>query len=192
VAARAAARYLLPVFVHRRLALLAAVAGLIGTTSCSGAANPKTLPPLSPSPTASATATDPSTDLAAASHVVRTYFNLKNHLGADMSTAPFEAIETASCECRRFLQSIRQVRSRRQHFFGAARVRALTPVRDSASQVEVLALYDTTAGGTKDENGHVVFQDRGRLGVEALFKLRTSGSEWQIDDIATVKAGVPN
>lgn len=186
-------------FARVRVALVpvlaaVAVAGLAGLTGCSGSGDrPQTLPPLSTTPAATSspepTATGKKAELAAATAVVRHYFQLLNGLSTNMNPAPFSALESANCPCRKFLKSLRDVAARGQHYFGHASLTSVTPAADSARLVEVLASYDSTRGGIKDADGRIVTSSAARRDVTALFYVEQHHGRWLVDRIVTVKAG---
>src|SRR5947209_19756930 len=130
-----------------------AALALAAAAGCSSSGSkPVALPSISSTTSASPTPSQV-VPARAASAVVRRYFALKAHLAQDMNTAPFEAIETPQCPCRKFLTSIRETAAQGNHYFGTARIRSLTPAVDSAQQIEVLVQYDTSPGGTQSKSG---------------------------------------
>lgn len=183
--------YPLAVFLlGRRVALACAalVAALVVAGCGGGGSKPVSLPSISPSdsPTPTATIADPA---AAAAAVVRRYLAVKSSLESNMDPQRLAVLETDDCSCRKFLESIRSTAADGNRYFGATKIRALTPTPDSLTKVEVLVLYDTTAGGTKTADGRVIYKGRPRKGVEALFTVTLVASHWLIADIANIKPG---
>lgn len=188
--------YFSPVFVAGRrhgLGIGLLTAGMVVLSACSnGGSAPQTLPRLSTTPAAESSTAPPTSkaaELAAASSVVKQYFKLKNQLASNMSTVPFRKIETADCPCRRFLGSISDVAQSNQHYFGRVLSLHLTPAADSEDLVEVLAGYDTTAGGIAGRDGRVLSRGEARRGVLAMFYVRKTSNGWQIYNIVNLKPG---
>ena len=185
--------YPLAVFVRgRRLALGCVALALAPVLAGCGGGGSKpvslpTLPSSSSSPSPSATASEEAA--AAAVALVREYFALKADLSRRMEAGPLSAIETSDCICRKFLASIHAAAAAGNRYFGSTTIRALTPTVDSTQQVEVLVLYDTSAGGTKSADGKILFKGPPRTGVEAVFTLRLVHGQWLVADIATIKPG---
>jgi hypothetical protein len=185
-------RYDLPVFVGgRRLGLVPiAVALALGLASCGGSSDsPRSLPPLSTTPTTTQSTQPTQAPKAEAVAVVREYFHAKNAAVASMNESLLDPLLTSGCPCRKFLRSIRHTRQAGNRYFGSSRMKAATPTVDSASSIEVLASYDTTRGGTKDSSGRVLFSGPARRNLTALFNVRLTGNAWLIADIVTLKSG---
>jgi hypothetical protein len=183
-------RYALPVFVGgRRIAGLAVVIAM-GSAGCSGSSNaPRTLPPLSTTPAAIASTAPPENPKAAAVAVVREYFLAKNMAVAEMDPTPLAAIETRTCPCRKFLDSIRQTAREGQTYFGRSHMRSAAVSGSASETVQVLATYDTTSGGTRDGSGEVVYRGPARVGVTAIFTVRRVRGRWLVSDIVNVRRG---
>jgi hypothetical protein len=166
------------------LALLAACGG--------GGSAPQTLPRLSTTPAAE-TSTAPlageAAELAAATTTVRMYFELKNRLPQDMDARSIAQITTPTCACREIVRTVRALRERHQHYFGAARVRGMTPAADSSTLVEVLVTYDSTAGGTADSHNRTIYRGQAHRDVTQMFYVREIDGHWLIDQIRLIDAG---
>ena len=179
-------------FVGGRRLGLAFVAALmaLGAVGCNGSSDsPAVLPPISTTPTPSQSTAAAESPKAAAIAVVREYFKAKNEAVALMDTAPLHPLLTADCPCRRFLASVRQTRRAHHAYFGSSHLRAATPTDSSATAVQILATYDTTRGGTKDDSGHVLFSGPARHNLTALFEVQLVENQWLIADIASVSKG---
>ena len=179
-------------FVRGRRVALACAAAAVVLVGCSSGDKPVALPSLSPtaSPSVNPSSTASTSEVTAATAVVREYFALKSALSQRMDPEPLAAIETSDCVCRKFLESIRETRAQGNRYFGTTNIRSMTPSADGPAQVEVLVEYDTSAGGTKSSDGHVIFKGRPRRGVKALFTLKLEGSRWLVADIANIEPGV--
>lgn len=171
---------------------MAASLTLLAACSSDGGSAPRTLPPLSTTPAAVTSTAPPTTkaaDLAAATAVVRRYFTLKNGLRQNMNAVALDRLETSDCPCRRFLNSVRQIAAKHERYFGRAVSLHLTPAADSDALVEVLASYDTTAGGIADAKGHILTQGKAHRGVVAMFYVKRVRDRWLISDIVNLKPG---
>jgi hypothetical protein len=185
---------LLPVFVGvRRLAVATGVALLLGVTSCSSSSDqPRQLPPLSTTPvstTSPAAVPDKKAALAEAEAVVREYFRAKNNLDRDVRAIQLANLVTPDCSCQELVRSARRLAHKGQHYFGAAHITGIHAVADSATNAEVVVTYDSTAGGTRDEDGRVIYRGSAHRGVTQNFYLRWDDSHWRIFNILLVDAG---
>ena len=171
----------------RGAALALAAACLAGTAGCSGAAKPKTLPPISASPSPPPTPT--ATDLAQVEAVVRHYYALLNAPTSLVNARALAAIMTGDCSCRDVVRATEQAVAKNQHFFGTNSLRAVTPVLDSETAAEALVTYDYTNSGLEDAHGRVVSSGPGRTGTTQNFRLIKSGSTWLIQAIIRVRPG---
>src|SRR5437016_6286225 len=118
--------------------MVVAAAGCAGSSS-----HPRTLPPLATTPAASTpTADTKSAELAAASQLVRRYFNLLGAATTDATAAALDGITSPGCACRRTAEAIRTAVRANERYIGTARITSLVPSFDSARQAEVLVRYD--------------------------------------------------
>jgi hypothetical protein len=164
---------------------------------CGGSSSgPHSLPPLSATPTAttsaspSPTATDSKqAELAAATAVVRRYYALLNNLSNRTDITSFTAIETAECSCRNFLQSLRMLQGRREHYFGTEHITALRAVVDDPITAEVLISYDATKGGIASDAGKVVSTVPPIKGAALNYRLTSQGGQWRIFRVDLISKG---
>jgi hypothetical protein len=184
------------VFVARGRLVGLVLAATALLTGCGGSsAPPRSLPPLtatdtpSPGPAPSTTATSNHAELAAATAVVREYFHAKNLLSRTMSIGELKAVTTTSCSCRELVRQAQRLKQAGKKFFGAAHITGMTPVADSSSAVEVLVVYNSSAGGTKDHGGRVIYQGAAHRDVTQLFTIRRVGARWLVADIKLVHPG---
>jgi hypothetical protein len=166
------------------------MAALAAGCSSSGS-SPTTLPQISTTPTNSASQAPTTDPKAAAVAVVRQYFDAKNSAVADMDPTPLARIETSGCSCRRFLRSIRATARKKQTYFGTSRVRSLNLTASTMAKANVLAVYDTSRGGSKDAEGRILFIGPARRNVTALFTVVLVDRDWLIEDIANISPGRP-
>ena len=185
-------RYALPVFVEgRRLGLgtMAAVLAL-GLAGCGGGSDkPRSLPPLS-TPTSTTPSTSPSQNpKAAAMDAVRAYFHARNQLATDVEAVALQAVTTTDCACRALVRSARKLASEHRHYFGRAVITQMLPSTASATQVQLLVRYDSTAGGVRDDQGQVVSRDPAHHGVKQLFLVKLTAGKWRVAGIVLIKSG---
>ena len=190
--------YPLPVFVGgRRLAVACAVTGmLIAGAGCGGSGSgPRTLPPLTTAP-AAGTTTSPTGDAAKAelhdaTAVVREYFAVINRLSRRMDAGALAALSSPSCKCRAFVRDVRVTAGKHEHYFGRIHLVGLTAAADGPDQAEVLATYDSGAGGTAADDGHVLFRGQPHKNTVQNFVLRKVSDRWLIIAINLIKKGAP-
>lgn len=175
-------RYLLPVRA-RRFALVVGVAALFAAACSGDPGHPTTLPSLSATHSPSVSTTPTSSDLEAATQVVREYYTLLNHLAMTMDARGIGALMTSTCGCREQLTAIENARSKGQHFIDHVELVSLTPVRDTPIEVSVLVEYNAARGGLVDSSGHPVTTSKARRGVKRLFRLAFETNRWLIADI---------
>jgi hypothetical protein len=188
---------LLPVFVAgRRLGLLLAVTGMLAAAvACGGGPDrPRTLPPIASTTPAADVSSAPAhhshaADLAAVKAVVREYFRAKNQLPRTMDAEALARVTAQGCTCRDLVHSVRRLRSQHESYFGRSRLTSITATLDGASFAQALVTYNSTAGGTRDSAGGVLYRGHRHSGVRQVFYLRQLGSAWLITDIVLVDAG---
>lgn len=188
-------RYPLPVFVAgRRIGVALGLAGVLTlSAACGGAKDePAHLPPISVTPASSASSSpayDEQADLHAATAVVREYFRLKNGLTHGATPAQLAAVITPTCSCQELVQAARQLQQKNRYYFGRATIRNLTPSIDDRDHVEVLVTYDSSAGGTKADDGEVIYRGQAHHGVEQLFLVERVNENWAVADIKLLSDG---
>lgn len=187
---------LLPVFVAvRRLGLVLGVLGVLAAAvACGGGgAPPRSLPPITSTTPAAVSTHAPAhtraADLAAATAVVRRYYAEINGLSSAMDSSAIARLSTRSCTCRRFVRAIDENAAAGQRYFGKIRVIALTAALDTATVAEVLATYNSTAGGTRAADGSVLYKGKPHHGTIENFTLRMTNHGWLIDDIKLIHRG---
>lgn len=183
---------LLPVFVGARRLFVTGLAGLLlgaSAVACSGSGDrPRTLPPLSTTPAASAS-TAPSTqqdELAAATAVVRRYFAVVNALSRDMNAEALAQLMTPDCTCRQQVAAVRLAAERQEHYIDKATGLNLTASADGRTIVEVLVQYDASRGGLASASGKLISSSPPVRGVKRLFRLRFVNRTWLIYSIQAV------
>lgn len=166
---------------------------VFATVACGGSASdPHTLPPITPSATASSPSTSATpTDgrqaaLVAATAVVRRYFALLNAATTVANADRLERLMTPTCKCRRVAQSTRKVALNDEHYYGTTSVVALTSNFDSPTQVDVLVRYSYTQTGIASSDGYRLTQNRARSGNELDFQLARRGGHWLIANAVVV------
>jgi hypothetical protein len=178
------------VFVRGRSVVVALACALLAAGCGSGGGTPRTLPPLSSRPTASPTpSADAPNELAAATAVVRQYFRLLNQLAQGTAPSDFSALETAGCNCRKFLAMLRVVRSRHRHYFGRAHLTAVRPSVNSPTEVEVLVAYNAGPSGIADSRGRTIHRFPRRTGATEVFTVVRSSQRWLISNESVLKEG---
>jgi hypothetical protein len=179
----------------RRLAVALGVVGMLaGAVGCGGGSTPRTLPPLSTTPAANATtppATTEKADLHAATAVVREYYSAINRLSRRMDARALSALSLPSCSCRAFVRDVRRTAAKNQRYFGHIKVVGLAATADSARQVQVFVTYDSSRGGTKADDGQILFIGRAHKGTKQNFVLQSVGTHWLIASIQLIKPGTP-
>jgi hypothetical protein len=177
----------------RRLALgcVAAVMAL-GSAGCSGGGSkPVSLPSISSSASPSPSATTTQTQLDAVSAVVRSYYSLLNSSTTVANGESLAALMTAGCTCRRVATSVIDVAKKGQTYFGRNQLVSVTPSSDGPVVAEAFVEYDYTAGGIKDEHGHVLSTMPGRVGAKLNFILNLRDGHWLIAEVRLIKEGRP-
>ncbi|MBV9293307.1 MAG: hypothetical protein JO222_12715 [Frankiales bacterium] len=175
--------------LRRMVGALGLAALLAACPACSGSGStPQTLPPVSgsPTPSASATATSRQAELAAAEAVVRQYFSLVNRLRVRMNAAAIGRLMTPDCRCREQVAAIRDAARRGEHYVDHASSVTLTPAFQDQRAVQVLVSYNASVGGLVDSHGRRVTTSRPRRGVKRLFSLRLVSDHWLIASIGAV------
>lgn len=179
--------------MRRRFALLATVlAALFAAllTACSAAAvHPRTLPTLTASPTASPTPTPSTSDLEAATDVVRQYYALLNAATTNANAEALARLMTTTCRCQEVARSTREVAAKHERYFGKTVLRDLKVDAASATVVNILVSYDYDRSGIVDERGNAVTSSPGRTGASANFRLRKARNAWLIDAIVYLNKG---
>jgi hypothetical protein len=161
-------------------------------SGCGGGDQPKTLPPLTTRPAASASPTaNPKTELAAVEAVVRQYYALLNRPTSAANATALSALMTPTCSCQEVVKATRQALARHEHYFGTNHVVRLVPNIDGPTQAEVLASYDYTESGLRDARNHVLSMGRGRRGTTQNFQLTKFRSQWLIVVIIRIAPGEP-
>ena len=151
---------------------------------------PTTLPTLTPSPTASPT---PSTsDLEAATNVVRLYYALLNAATTEANADALARLMTPGCKCQEVAQSTREVAAKHEHYFGRTTVRDIRATPDSPDLIEILVSYDYERSGIANEQGRAIKASPGRHGASADFTLTRSEDHWLISAIIYVSKGQPS
>jgi hypothetical protein len=182
----------------RRLAVATLVASLLaGASACGGGGSaPQALPPLTssaspaPSPTGSAPGTtSKQAELAAATAVVRRYYALLGTVTTSADPDAFASLMTGNCECRKFVNALRAVNRKNEHYFGTAHIRAIRPVADGPSLVQVLVSYDASKGGIARQNGTVVARSHALRAAALDYRLVRHDERWLIADVAVVDKG---
>ena len=167
-----------------RLAVLAALIS-VGAGGCSGGSDsPQSLPPISTTPAPSQSSAPPQSPKAAAVAVVREYFRLINQLPRTMNGQALADLMTKSCACREQLAAIRHAKEKGEHYTDHWRHLSLAPAINGPTSIDVLARYDTAAGGLVDANGKRVTYAAPKQGVQRLFQLVLDAGDWKIDRIA--------
>jgi hypothetical protein len=180
---------------RRGLGIGLAATGMAVLTACSGGGSaPGSLPPLSTTP-AAVTSTAPlsskAADLAAVKAVVRRYYALVNSLGATMDANAIAALSEPSCACRTFVTAVRKTAGQHETYFGQIDVIGLTAVMDSSSYAEVLATYNSSAGGTRSSSGQVLYRGVPHKGTVENFVLHKRKDRWLIVSISLIRHGRP-
>jgi hypothetical protein len=172
---------------------MAVAAGLALLTACSGGGStPRTLPSLSSTPaavTSPAPPTSKAAELAAVKAVVRRYYMLINQLQRSMNADAIAELSTPQCPCRSFVSAIRSTASRGQRFFGHIEIVGLSADTDGPDYAEVLATYDSSAGGTETGAGKIVYRGRPHHGTVENFLLQKQHGVWLIVSITVVQKG---
>ena len=181
-----------------RIGLVAGgMAACLALSACSGdgGSAPRTLPPLSTTPAAVTSTAPPTTraaELAAVKAVVRRYYQLINGLHLSMNADAIAALSTRDCACRSFVAAIRNTASQGQRYFGHIHVVGLTADMDGPNYAEVLATYDSSAGGTVTNTGRVVYRGTPHHGTVENFLLTKRGGSWLISAITVIHRGEPS
>jgi hypothetical protein len=192
---RPAGRYLLPVFVRGRgpriaLAIALGLGSVLALASCSSGDKPRTLPPISTPPSASASPSpDQQTELAAVEAVVRRYYELTSDTTTNTTASKLEALMTTGCPCRRVPDSIRTAVAHGESYFGATSITSLVPNLDGPGSADVLLDYDASASGLRDHDGRVLRSFKAVNGAKADFRLIMSGRRWLIQAVAIISSG---
>lgn len=181
--------YLLPVRVRRASARLGLAAMLVAGCS-SDPGRPRTLPSLTPTPTASATSS--ATDLEAATTVVREYYSLLNDATTGANADALSKLMTPTCKCQDVARSTREVASKHERYFGKTTLRNLRATSDGSTLIEVLVNYDYERSGIADAQGRAIKSFPARHGASADFSVVKSANRWLISAIVYVSKGEPS
>jgi hypothetical protein len=187
----------LRVFVAgRRIVVALGLAGVLLTAACgSSGEQPRTLPPVSTSPTPTATslpAYDEKEALQAATAVVREYFRILNAKTSRATANQLGQLMTPTCECRKVAASTREVAEAGNHYFGRTHVVQLKPALDTATSAEVLAEYNFTRSGIANGSGSVLSASAGRTHAVMNIRLQLENSRWLIAELVYVRDGTRN
>jgi hypothetical protein len=175
-----------------------AVAALVSMTACGSdsSSGPGTLPPLSAPPSTSPSLASPApstsaaggkkAELAAATAVVRRYFAVVNELHEVMDAKSLAAIFASSCPCQQQVRAIKSAGAEGQHFVDHATINALRTNRDGLNLADVLADFNSSAGGLVNSHGHHVTSTKAKKHVRWVFDLRRFGSRWLITSIEAI------
>jgi len=164
--------------------VLTVAAAIALAAACStNPGRPTTLPTLTPSPTASPTSS--TSDLEAATNVVRQYYALLNRLSTTMDSRGLALLMTAYCRCRQQLTAIDQAKAKGERYIDHVELVSLTPVRDGNTEVSVLVEYNADSGGLVDAHGRPITRSAPRKGVRRLFRVVQQANIWLISDIGS-------
>jgi hypothetical protein len=156
---------------------------VVGCSSDPG--HPTTLASLTATPTASASPTPSTTDLEAATNVVRRYYALLNELVKTMDPRDLASLMARTCPCREQLAAISVAHSKGEHYVDHVELVSLTPVRDTSIEVSVLVEYNADRGGLVDARGRPVTTSAPRKGVKRVFRVIRQANRWLITDIGS-------
>jgi hypothetical protein len=171
--------------------LAAAAATTIGLAACSSSgSDPVGLPSLSPSATASSpspspspTATSKKAELAAATAVVKRYYEIANQLKIHMNADGLAALMTAGCPCRAQVRAVRRAARHGEHYIDHAHINEFVPSYEAPGAVFVLVDLNASRGGLSTASGHMVTSAPPAKHVKRVFRLIKVQDRWLIGRI---------
>jgi hypothetical protein len=171
------------------------VLGLAGCSSSSDS-DPTSLPTLSPNastaspaPSVSPSETGKKAELAAATAVVKRYYELLNAATTVENARRLETLMTPDCKCVRVAQSTRAVARRHRRYYGKTTLVAIRPSLDGPQDADVLVRYDYSTTGIETQSGEKLTSAPGRVDNQVDIRLRRSGSTWLISAVNVLSDG---
>lgn len=174
-------------------ALTLALAAALSVTACGSSApsTPKTLPALSastpvatPSPAASKPALSAkAAELAAATAVVRRYYEIANNLHRSMDADALAALFTSNCFCRAQVRAVRSAAAKGEHYIDQARLNSVVANTEGPTRADVLVDLNAARGGLVRADGSQVTSGRPQRHVKRVFRLHHVGNQWLITAI---------
>jgi hypothetical protein len=165
---------------------------LLAGAGCAAGDKPRTLPPLTATPTPVASSTPVSDDkaqLAAAEAVVRRYYALLNAPTTEANASALAALMTSTCKCLDVVRATRAAARARHHFFGHLSLVSVVPHLDGLADADVLVTYDFSRSGIADAQGRELHADPPTSGASVNLQLRRVQGEWRIAQILNLSAG---